>query len=70
MLAALACFTNELRRFRQQITVMTEKYLEPLKRRNSGAYAEAYSYFYADMLTIDARLFGEDFEQSFTGALP
>ncbi len=66
MLAALACFANDLHRFRQQITVMTEKYFEPLKRRNSGAYAEAYSYFYADMLTIDAWLFGEDFEQSFS----
>ena len=65
MLLGLAGFAESLRRFRQQIAVMTERYFEPLKRRNSDAYAEAYSYFYADMISIDARFFHEEFEQSF-----
>ena len=65
MLAGLACFTDDLRNFRQQITGMAERYFEPLKRRNSGAYADAYSRFYAQMLLASARLFHEDFDQSF-----
>ena len=65
MLLGLASFTASLRRFRQQITVITERYFEPLKRRSSGAYAEAYSYFYSDMIYADALLFREEFEQSF-----
>ena len=31
---------------------MTERYFEALPRRNSAAYAEAYSYFYADMAYV------------------
>ena len=65
MLAGLACFTDDLRRFRQQITVMAERYFEPLKLRDSGAYADAYSQFYAQMLLIGAQVFHEDFDQSF-----
>ncbi len=65
MLDGLADFADSVRRFRQQVAVMTEKYFEPLKRRNSGAYAEAYSRFYAEMLSIGAWYFHEDFEQSF-----
>ena len=65
MIIALADFASELMRLRQQIAIMTEKYFEPLKRRNSGAYAEAYSFFYAQMLSVAAHLFGEDFTQSF-----
>ena len=38
MLEGLFGFADSLRRFRQQITVMTEKYFEPLERRNSNAY--------------------------------
>jgi len=37
MMAGLACLTDSLRRFRRQITAMAERYLEPLKRRNSAA---------------------------------
>lgn len=33
------------------------------RRRNSDAYADAYSHFYADMICIGARL-GEDFDQN------
>ena len=65
MMDGLACFADSVRRFRQQIAVMTEKYFEPLERRNSGAYAEAYSRFYARMVSIGAWFFHEDFEQSF-----
>lgn len=64
-LAELVCFAERLRGLRQLIALMTEKCLEPLKRRNSGAYAEAYSYFYAQMLSVGAQVFGEDFRQSF-----
>ena len=65
MIAGLVCFADDLRGFRQQIAVMTERYFEPLKRRNSGAYAGAYSHFYGDMLSVAAHLFHEDFSQSF-----
>lgn len=44
---------------------MTERYFEALPRRNSAAYAEAYSYFYADMAYVGARVFQDDFAQSF-----
>lgn len=65
MLAALSCFTDSLREFRQQITLMVDQYFEPLKRRSANAYAGAYSFFYAHMLSIGAHLFHEDFRQSF-----
>ena len=65
MLTGLACFTDDLRRFRQQIMVMTERYFEPLKLRDSGAYADAYSQFYAQVLLIGTQVFHEDFDQSF-----
>ncbi len=65
MLAALLCFADRLRAFRQQVALMTQQYFEPLKRRNAHAYAGAYSYFYAHMLSIGAHLFHEDFHQSF-----
>lgn len=64
MMAGLVCFTDNLRRLRKQIAGMTERYLEPLGRRNSDAYADAYSRFYADMICVGARL-GEDFNQNF-----
>lgn len=65
MIASLGCFTDNLRRFRKQIAGMTERYLEPLGRRNSDAYADAYSRFYADMICVSAQILGEDFGQSF-----
>lgn len=65
MLASLVCFADDLRNFRQQIVTMTERYFEPLTRRNSRAYAEAYSSFYGKMLSVAAHLFHEDFSQSF-----
>ena len=65
MLAGLACFTDNLRKFCKQITRMAERYFEPLNRRNSAAYADAYSRFYADMLIVGMQQFHEDFDQSF-----
>ena len=59
----LICFAEGLRSFRQLIDKMADKYLEPLKRRNSSAYAEAYSCFYPQMLSASVQVFGEDLEQ-------
>lgn len=64
MLIGLCLFTEQLRDFCQLIDMMAEKCLESLKRRNSSAYAEAYSYFYAQMLSAGVQVFGDDFEQS------
>ncbi len=63
MLMELVCFTEGLRGFRQLIDMMAGKCLEPLKRRNSSAYAEAYSYFYMQMFSTGVQVFGDDFEQ-------
>ena len=63
MLTELICFAEGLRGFRQLIDMMAGKCLEPLKRRNSSAYAEAYSYFYMQMFSAGVQVFGDDFEQ-------
>lgn len=63
MIIELVCFAERLRGLRQLIAFMSEKYFEPLKRRGSGDYAEAYSYFYLQMLSAGVRVFGEDYEQ-------
>ena len=65
MMAGLACFADSIRTFRLQVTEMTRTYFEPLKRRTSDAYAQAYSRFYSDMLSIGAHIFNDEFEQSF-----
>ena len=65
MISGLDCFVDGLRKLRKQISVMTEKYFEPLERRNSDAYAEAYARFYSDMLHLDAWVWNEEFKQSF-----
>lgn len=65
MLDSLARLADSLREFRLQIDLMARQYFEPLKRRNANAYAGAYSFFYAHMLTADAQLFHESFQQSF-----
>ena len=65
MLTELARFADRLLDFRGQVHGMTERYFEPLERRNSDAYAEAYADFYSQMIFAGARLFNEDFEQSF-----
>ena len=63
MLIELVCFAEGLRGLRQLIAILTEDYLEPLDRRNSAAYADAYSYFYTHMLSAGAQVFGDEFEQ-------
>lgn len=65
MLVELACFVEHLRNFRGQIGGMAERYFEPLKRRNSGAYADAYADFCGQMTSLSVWLLNEDFEQSF-----
>ena len=66
MVVSLAAFANDLRAFRIQIRDMTERYFEPLPRRNCEAYAEAYTQFYSDMAYMGAWLFNDDFAQSFS----
>lgn len=57
---------ESLRTFRGQITGMLELYFEPLKRRNSDAYAAAYMHYFNDMAAAGAGFFGAiDFAQSF-----
>ena len=63
-MAGLVYFVGNLRGFWEEIAGMTKRYFESLEQRNSGAYADAYSRFYADMICIGARL-GEDFDHSF-----
>ena len=69
MLNDLAHFADRVRALRLQLRIMTEKYFEPLKRRNSAAYGKAYSAFYADMLRTGALLFGENFDQKFSAEI-
>lgn len=62
MMIGLIYFAERLRGLYQIIAFMTEKFFEPLERRGSAAYAEAYSYFYPLILSAGAKVFGEDFE--------
>ena len=62
-LIGLILFAEQLRDFRRLIDLIAEKCLEPLEHRNSFAYAEAYSDFYAQMLSAGVQVFGNDFEQ-------
>ena len=62
-LIGLILFAEQVRDFRRMINIVADKYLEPLKHRNSFAYAEAYTDFYTEMLYAGFQVFGEDFEQ-------
>ena len=64
MLYELICFAERLCGLKQMFTLLTEKCLEPLKRRSSAAYAEAYSNFYLQILSAGIQAFGDNFEQS------
>ena len=64
MIAGLENFALDVRELRKQFQIMTENYFERLERRNTAAYADAYSYFYSDMFTVAANVYGEDFSQS------
>lgn len=63
-LLELLHFPQELAAFRQQIAMILEQYFEPLEKRNSRAYADAYTLFYSSMMHISAQLYHEPFEQS------
>ena len=65
MVDGLTVFATGLRAFRQQMKAMAEQYFEPLPRRNSAAYAQAYSAFYADMVSVGTWMFQDDFAQKF-----
>ena len=64
MMIELVCFAERLRELRQFIAIMEKNCLEPLKRRSRDAYAEAYSHFYARVLSAGAQVFGNEFETS------
>ena len=62
MMIELVCFAERLRELRQFIAIMEKNCLEPLKRRSRETYAEAYSHFYAKVLSAGAQIFGNKFE--------
>lgn len=64
-LEGLSSLVVRIRMFQGQIAAMAELCFEPLTRRNSAAYADAYSRFYGQMASIAAHYFQEDFDQSF-----
>lgn len=65
-LNGLEYFGESLRTFRGQVAGMLAMYFEPLKRRNSDAYAVAYMHYFNDMATAGALFFDtEEFGQSF-----
>lgn len=62
----LEFFAQSVENFREQIAGMLERYFEKLPRRNSEAYAEAYTIYYRDMVNAGALLFrNSEFEQGF-----
>jgi len=59
-------FAESIRNFKGQTAGMLELYFENLTRRNSEAYAQAYSKYYRDMADAGELLFGDlPFEQGF-----
>ena len=66
LLSGLEYFSESLRNFRGQIQGMLDLYFEPLSRRSSEAYAEAYAAYFTDMVAAGELLFQEqEFSQSF-----
>jgi len=63
----LEYFPESLRNFIGQVSGMLELYFEQLTRRNSAAYAAAYSKYFRDMASAGPLFFGDKtFEQSFS----
>lgn len=63
----LEYFPESLRNFIGQVSGMLELYFEQLTRRNSAAYAAAYSKYFQDMASAGPLFFGDMiFEQSFS----
>lgn len=65
LFSALKYFSESLRNFRGQMGGMLEFYFEPLPRRSSAAYAEAYAAYFREM-SVAGRLFfpEQEFHQS------
>ena len=69
-LSGLEYFSESLRNFQRQIQGMLELYFEPLSRRGSEAYAEAYATYFTDMVAAGELFFQEqEFSQSFPAQL-
>ena len=69
-LSGLEYFSESLRNFRSLIQGMLELYFEPLSRRGSEAYAEAYAAYFTDMAATGGLFFQEQkFSQSFPAQL-
>ena len=69
-LSGLEYFSESLRNFRGQIQGMLDLYFEPLSRRSSEAYAEAYAAYFTDMTAAGELFFQEqEFSQSFPSQL-
>lgn len=65
-LSGLEYFSESLRNFRGQVQGMLELYFEPLSRRNTEAYAQAYAAYFTDMVAAGGLFFlDQEFEQSF-----
>lgn len=65
LMEGLEYFPESLRTFRGQVTGMLELYFEPLARRSTDAYAEAFARYYGEMKSVEG-IFGQGpFEQSF-----
>ena len=60
MITGLDGFAKKLRRLRRLFAIITEEVLEPLKRRSSAVYAEAYSRFYIPLLSAGAQVSEDD----------
>ena len=65
LLDGLEYFLESLRTFQEQITGMLDFYFEPLARRSTDAYANAYAQYFSEMRAVEG-IFGDGpFEQSF-----
>lgn len=65
LLEGLEYFPESLRTFQGQVAGMLELYFEPLARRSTDAYADAFAQYYGEMKSVE-EIFGEGpFEQSF-----
>ena len=69
-LSGLEYFSESLRNIRGQLDGMLELYFEPLSRRNTDAYAGAYTAYFTDMAAAGGLFFPEqEFSQSFPAQL-
>lgn len=69
LLDGLEYFPESIRTFWGQVSGMLEFYFEPLSRRSTDAYVEAFTRYYSEMKSVEG-IFGEGpFEQSFSTEL-